>query len=111
MTGSFSPVFAAETSVRTPSIVAAPALSSTVARRNSTKRIRALSGQLLERGADAERAVDQQVGRLLELARGLVGADAHAYGLAQPPVSDRGAQRVEGVDVCAVVPGVQRHLD
>src|ERR671921_659222 len=75
--------------VTTARSVAPPALRSTVALRKSTKRTRGSDEQRPEEVAHAVRAVDHDVGLLLEPRRPLVGGDADAQRVAEPAGGSR----------------------
>ena len=91
-----------------PSAVAAPALSSTVVLRKSTKRTRVYSSASSSPRTPLG-AVDRQVGLARQLGRRFVGADRHAErALAASPDCDERAQAAEGVEVGGVVADVQR---
>src|SRR5438874_7632315 len=76
-TSTSSLVRPAASTVMTPSVVAAPALSTTVDRRKSTKR-NVSGGQYREHRAYARGTVDEQVGALRQARRSLVGGHADA---------------------------------
>src|SRR4051794_37617835 len=88
------------------SSVAAPALSSTVALRKSTKRTS--DEQRPQQLADARGTLDHDVGRLLELGRPLVRAHADADRHTQAAQLDELAEAAEGVEVGDVVAHVER---
>src|SRR4029077_2293740 len=92
------------------SAVAAPALSSTVVLRKSTKRKTPPLQQGLQQRPYAGRTVDGQVGLARQLGRYFVRADGDANGVRERARGDHLAQPAEGVEVGRVIPDIQGRL-